>query len=52
MTNYLHATLDWLNAENDVIGVPAQNWMLVLAAGLLIYIVAVVIADRRHPHIR
>ena len=48
MTDYLHATLNWLNAENQVIGVPAQNWMLVIGAGLLIYIVVVVVADLRH----
>ena len=52
MTNYLHATLNWLNAENEVIGVPAQNWMLIIGAGLLIYIVAVVIADRRDQRVR
>jgi hypothetical protein len=52
MWDFYSIALNWLNAENEVIGVPAQNWMLILGAGLLIYIAAVVIADRRQPRIR
>lgn len=52
MWDFYSTALNWLNAENEVIGVPAQNWMLVIGAGLLIYIVAVVIADHRDSHVR
>jgi len=52
MQDFANIVLNWLAANSVVFGVPAQNWMLVFAGGLLIYIAAVVIADRRNPRPR
>jgi hypothetical protein len=30
--------LDWLTDDIDLFGLPAQNWMLLLGGGLLLYI--------------
>jgi hypothetical protein len=50
MTDFSTNVLKWLAANSVVWGVPAQNWMLIAGAGLVLYIVALVIADRRHSH--
>jgi hypothetical protein len=52
MTDLANSVLNWLSANSVVLGVPAQNWMLVFGVGLLIYIAAVVIADRRQSRAR
>lgn len=44
--------LDWLTDSFDLFGLPAQNWMLLLAAGFLLYIVAIMIPRRGRPHAR
>jgi hypothetical protein len=50
MMNFSTTLLNWLGANSVVWGVPAQNWMLIAGAGLALYIVGLVIADRRHSH--
>jgi hypothetical protein len=52
MSNYSDAVMDWLAANSELFGVPAQNWMLVIGGGLLIYIAVLVIAKRRQPRVR
>ena len=52
MTDLANSVLNWLSANSVVFGIPAQNWMLVFGVGLLIYIAAVVIADRRQSRAR
>jgi hypothetical protein len=32
------AMLNWLTENTDLFGLPAQNWMLLLGGGLLLYI--------------
>ena len=39
--------MDWLTSNSVWFGVPAENWMLVIGGGLLIYIAVLVIAERR-----
>ena len=52
MTDFSNTVLNWLTANSELFGVPAQNWMLVIGGGLLIYIAALVIAERRQPRVR
>jgi hypothetical protein len=52
MKNLSTAALNWLNANCEVFGIAAQNWMLVIGAGLLIYIAVLVVAERRQPRVR
>ncbi len=43
--------LHWLVGSCRVLGLNAQNWMLVIAAGLAIYFAALALLRRRHqPH--
>jgi hypothetical protein len=47
MTDFSNTVLNWLTANREVFGIPAQNWMLVIGGGLLIYIAALAIAGSR-----
>jgi hypothetical protein len=49
MSNYSHALMNWLAGHTEWFGVPAENWMLVIGGGLLVYIAILVIAERRQP---
>ena len=40
--------LRWLVGNCDVFGFTAQNWMLVVAAALLLYAVSLLLLARRH----
>ncbi len=44
--------LNWLTANCDLLGLPAQNWMLVVGGGLLLYIAALAISRGRQARIR
>jgi hypothetical protein len=44
--------LNWLTANCDLFGLPAQNWMLVVGGGLLLYIAALAISRGRQARIR
>lgn len=44
--------LQWLISDCRLLGLPGQNWMWVLPAGLLIYFAALVVLRRRHSDIR
>jgi hypothetical protein len=52
MHGYVSSVLDWLAADTAWFGVPAQNWMLVIGAGLVLYIVGLAIAARCPPRAR
>jgi hypothetical protein len=39
--------LNWLTGNCELFGLPGQNWMLVVAGGLLLYIAVVVIGSFR-----
>jgi hypothetical protein len=52
MTNFFKAVLNWLSANSELLGVPAQNWMLVIGAGLLIYIAVLIVTGSRQPRVR
>ena len=39
--------MDWLTDTIELFGVPAQNWMLLLGCGLLLYIGALALPRRR-----
>ena len=52
MSNYSHALMNWLVGNSDLFGVPAENWMLVIGGGLLVYITVLVIAGRCHARAR
>jgi hypothetical protein len=39
--------LDWLTDNTDLLGLPAQNWMLLLGGGLLLYIGMLAFPRRR-----
>jgi hypothetical protein len=41
------AMLNWLTGNCDLLGFNGQNWMPVLAGGLLTYIAVLVIGHRR-----
>ena len=47
MQEIITAMLDWLTGNCDLLGFNGQNWMLVLAGGLLLYIAVLVIGRRR-----
>jgi disulfide bond formation protein DsbB len=42
--------LNWLTNNCDLLGFNGQNWMLVLAGGLLVYIAVLVIRQRRQAN--
>lgn len=44
--------LDWLSETCNVFGLAGQNWMLLVAGGLLIYIAGLAIARRRERRLR
>jgi hypothetical protein len=50
--NALQAMLNWLTGNCEFFGLHAQNWMFVIAGGLLLYIAALVISRRRQAGIR
>jgi hypothetical protein len=41
------AMLDWLTDNIDLFGLPAQNWMLLLGLGVLLYIGVLALPRRR-----
>jgi hypothetical protein len=41
--------LNWLTGNCELFGLPGQNWMLVVAGGLLLYIAVLVIGSFRQP---
>ena len=41
--------LDWLVANVDLFGLPAQNWMLVIAGVVAAYAVVLLIGHRGQP---
>jgi len=45
------AVMNWLTGDFEIFGIDAQNWMLVAAGGLLLYIAILMIARRRQPGI-
>ncbi len=44
--------LNWLTDNFDLFGLPAQNWMLLVGGGLLLYIGARALPWRRRPPAR
>lgn len=44
--------LNWLTSSCELFGDTGQNWMLVVAGGLLLYIVALAISRRRQATMR
>jgi len=44
--------LNWLTGNFDLFGLSGQNWMLVIAGGLLAYIVVLALSRRRHVGLR
>ena len=44
--------LDWLVGNYELLGVTGQNWMLLIAGGLLLYIVMLFILRSRHAGLR
>ena len=44
--------LDWLTGNCELFGLAGQNWMLVVAGGLLSYIVVLAISRGRQAGIR
>lgn len=46
------AMLDWLTKNCDLFGLPAQNWMLVVGGGLLLYIGVLALPRRRRRNTR
>jgi hypothetical protein len=52
MAHYSNVVMDWLSANSEWFGVPAQNWMLVVGAGLLIYIAVLVVSETRQTRAR
>lgn len=44
--------LDWLTGNCQLFGLEAQNWMLVIGGGLLLYIATLVIARQRQARMR
>lgn len=47
MQDVITAMLNWLTGNCDLFGFEGQNWMPVLAGGLLIYIAVLVIGRNR-----
>jgi hypothetical protein len=39
--------LNWLTSNCELFGLPGQNWMLVVAGGLLLYIAVLLIGSFR-----
>jgi len=49
MADFLNTALIWLSTNRVLFGVPAQNWMLVVGAAVVLYIVVLIIAGYRQP---
>lgn len=47
-----HAMLNWLTGNCELFGVTGQNWMLVVAGGVLLYIAVLAISHRRQTGMR
>jgi hypothetical protein len=41
--------MDWLTDNIELFGLPAQNWMLLLGGGVLLYIGVLALPRRRRP---
>ena len=41
---------DWLVENVSVFGLPVQNWLLVVAGGLALYVVTLALIRRRQAH--
>ena len=52
MADFFNTVLNWLSANSVLFGIPAQNWMLVVGAGLVLYIAVLIVAGCRHPRAR
>jgi hypothetical protein len=50
MQDVITAMLNWLTGNCDLLGFNGQNWMLVLAGGLLAYIAVLVIGQGRQTN--
>jgi len=50
--NAFKAMLNWLTANCELFGLSGQNWMFVVAGGLLLYIAALAIIRSRQARIR
>ncbi len=44
--------LNWLTGNCELFGLTGQNWMLVVAGGLLLYIGVLAIGQRRQADLR
>ncbi len=44
--------LNWLTGNCELFGLAGQNWMLVVAGGLLLYIAVLAISHRRQAGVR
>ena len=49
MADFLNTALNWLAANRVLFGVPAQNWMLIVGAALVLYIAALIVSEIRQP---
>ena len=49
MSDFLNTALNWLAANRVLFGVPAQNWMLVVGAALVVYIAVLIVTENRQP---
>ncbi len=49
MADFFNTVLIWLSANRVLFGVSAQNWMLVVGAALVLYIVVLIVSESRHP---
>ena len=52
LSRLTQAMLNWLTGNFELFGLPGQNWMLVVAGGLLLYIAVLAIGRRRHAGMR
>lgn len=52
MKDAFNAMLNWLTGNCELFGLTGQNWMLVVAGGLLLYIVVLAISRRRQAGAR
>ena len=50
--DFSSTVLNWLTDNCEVLGLNGQNWMLVVAGGMLLYIAMLVIARRHQTRLR
>lgn len=50
MQELVQTVLNWLTSSYEIFGVPCQNWMLVIAGGLMVYALLLTLARHRQPH--